>query len=187
LPSLIIIGGPNGSGKTTLTQYLVQKGRIKSAIINPDEIALNELGSYNHHIGAARIALERRKTAIDQKQDIAFETTFSGQSEINEVKSAKSRGYLTTLYFIALRSVLDNIIVVQERESNRGHNVDNADIARRFKKSQQNLLRYIAMFDKVYLFDNTSATRSRVAIFENGNLRWLNSKHSQHPFFKGLF
>lgn len=137
MPSLIIIGGPNGSGKTTLTRYLVQEGRIKSPVINPDEIALEEFGGYQHHIGAAKTALERRKTAINQNHDIAFETTFSGQSELNELKKAKLKGYYVILYFVALQSPLDNIIRVQERQSNRGHNVDNEDIIRRYKKSKQ--------------------------------------------------
>ncbi|WP_448700838.1 zeta toxin family protein [Mucilaginibacter sp. AW1-3] len=123
MPSLVVIGGPNGSGKTTLTKYLFQKGRIKSEVINPDEIALKELGSYQHQFGAARIALNRRKNAIAQNKDTAFETTFSGQSEIGEVISAKASGYQTTLYYIALQSILDNIIRVEERESNKGHNV----------------------------------------------------------------
>jgi predicted ABC-type ATPase len=187
LPSLIIIGGPNGSGKTTLTKYLVQKGRIKSPVINPDEIASEELGGYQYHIGAAKIALERRKTAIDQNQDIAFETTFSGQSELTELKTAKKHSYHVTLYYVALQSPLDNIIRVQERQSNRGHNVDNEDIIRRYEKSKLNLLARISLFDKVYLFDNTGSMRSRVAIFERGKLRWLNPKHKQHPFFKELF
>lgn len=38
MPTLVIIGGPNGSGKTTLTHYLVKKGRIKSVVVNPDEL-----------------------------------------------------------------------------------------------------------------------------------------------------
>jgi predicted ABC-type ATPase len=187
LPSLIVIGGPNGSGKTTLTRYLVQKGRIRSPIINPDEIAFEELGGSQHHIGAARLALQRRKDAIKLSQDIAFETTFSGQSEINEVKQAKANGYQLTLYFVALHSILDNLTRVQERKANRGHGVDNEDIVRRFDKSKQNLLNYITLFDRVYLFDNTANKRSRVAIFNHGKLGWLSSKHKEHPFFKGLF
>ncbi|RKR85640.1 putative ABC-type ATPase [Mucilaginibacter gracilis] len=187
MPLLIIVGGPNGSGKTTLSKYLIQKGRIKSSVINPDDIALTELGGYEYHIGAARIALERRKDAINQNQDIAFETTFSGQSEISEARLAKTNRYETILYYIALQSPLDNIIRVQERQSNRGHNVDNQDIVRRFEKSKQNLLAHINLFDKVYLFDNAGNTRSRVAIFESGKLKWINAKHRNHPFFKELF
>ncbi|MBS1525038.1 MAG: zeta toxin family protein [Bacteroidetes bacterium] len=90
MPSLVVIGGPNGSGKTTLTSYLIQRGRIKSQIINPDEIAFKEFGAYSFHVKAARVALERRKEAINQRQDFAFETTFSGNSEINEVIAARS-------------------------------------------------------------------------------------------------
>lgn len=187
MPSLIIIGGPNGSGKTTLTQYLISKGRIRSAVINPDEIALSELGGYDHHIKAARIALDRRNDAIKQNLDLAFETTLSGQSEFNSIQAAKASGYHITLYYVALRSSLDNIIRVEERQSNRGHNVENVDIVRRHEKSRENLLTNIQLFDKVYLFDNTGTERSRVAIFSNGRLQWLNPKHHDHPFFKGLF
>jgi predicted ABC-type ATPase len=187
LPSLIVIGGPNGSGKTTLTKYLIEKGRIKSHVINPDDIALNELGSYKHQVKAGKISLERRINAIDHNQDIAFETTFSGQSELNHVKKAIAKGYQTTLYYIALESNLDNIIRIEERQSNRGHNVITEDVVRRHEKSKQNLFANISLFDKVYLFDNTGRRHSRVAIFIYGKLGWLNPKHKQHPFFKELF
>ncbi|EHQ28289.1 zeta toxin family protein [Mucilaginibacter paludis] len=187
MPSLVIIGGPNGSGKTTLTQYLIQKGRIKSPVINPDDIALKELGGYQHHIGAARIALARRKNSILQNSNVAFETTFSGQSEVNDAKAAQEKGYHTTLYYVALQSPLDNIIRVEERQLNLGHNVGNEDIIRRYEKSKKNLSANINIFDTAYLFDNTGTNRSRVAIFIKGKLRWLNPKHKQHPFFKDLF
>ena len=93
MPLLNIIGGPNGSGKTTLSKYLLQKGRIKSNIINPDEIASNELGSYKNIIPAARLALSRRNDIIKNQLDLAFETTFSGNSELRSIREAKLNGY----------------------------------------------------------------------------------------------
>ena len=187
MPSLIIIGGPNGSGKTTLTKYVIQKGRIKSPVINPDEIAFNELGGYQFHVGAARIALTRRREAIANGIDIAFETTFSGNSEINEAIAAKAAGYKLVLYYVALQSSLDNLIRVQEREANYGHSVEQDDILRRYENSRANLVAHLHLFDIGYLFDNSGEERFRVAIFKSGTLRWLNPKHKQHPFFKGLF
>lgn len=187
MPLLIVIGGPNGSGKTTLTKYLFERERIKSTVINPDEIAFLEFGDYSFHVKAARVALERRKQALDRRMDYAFETTFSGNSEINEVLAAKSAGYKTVLYYVALSSVLDNVTRVEERRTNLGHNVDMEDIVRRYEKSQTNLINTIQLFDKVYLFDNSDVQRSRVAIFENGKLKWLNEKHKDHPFYKKLF
>jgi predicted ABC-type ATPase len=76
MPSLIVIGGPNGSGKTTLTSYLIQKGRIKTPVINPDEIAFKEFGSYDFHIKAAKVALQRRKEAIFKNTDFAFDKAY---------------------------------------------------------------------------------------------------------------
>jgi predicted ABC-type ATPase len=186
MPLLIVIGGPNGSGKTTLTKYLFERERIKSTVINPDEIAFLEFGDYSFHVKAARAALERRKQALDKRTDFAFETTFSGNSEINEVLAAKSVGYTTVLYYVALESVLDNIARVEERRTNLGHNVEIEDILRRYEKSKSNLAKNIRLFDKAYLFDNSDAQRSRVAIFENGVLRWSNEKHKDHPFYKEL-
>lgn len=187
MPSLIIVGGPNGSGKTTLTKYLIQKGRINCPVINPDEIAFEELGGYQFHIGAARIALARRRETISQKKDIAFETTFSGNSEINEAITAKNLGYKLILYYVALQSPLDNIIRVEERQANSGHSVEKEDILRRHENSKANLISNINLFDRVYLFDNSEESRSRVAIFNKGKLGWLNIKHKDHPFFKDLF
>jgi predicted ABC-type ATPase len=186
MPLLVVIGGPNGSGKTTLTKYLIERERIKSSVINPDEIAFKEFGDYSFHVKAARVALERRKQAISQKEDFAFETTFSGNSEINDIVAAKSVGYKTVLYYVALESMLDNLTRVEERTTNLGHHVEREDIVRRYEKSRINLTKHIGLFDKVYLFDNSDTRRSRVAIFENGKLRWSNEKHNQHPFYEDL-
>jgi predicted ABC-type ATPase len=91
---------PKWFRKTTLTSYLTERGRLKSAIINPDEIAFKEFGNYNFHIKAARVALGRRKQAIENGENLAFETTFPRNSEINEVVAAKSAGYKTILYML---------------------------------------------------------------------------------------
>jgi predicted ABC-type ATPase len=187
MPTVVVIGGPNGSGKTTLTSHLIQRGRIKTDVINPDNIALNDFGGYQFHVKAARASLNKRHTAISQKSDLAFETTFSGNSEIRDVKLAKSFGYESVLYYVALQSVLDNVIRVEERKTNMGHNVELADLIRRYNKSKANLLKYISLFDRVYLFDNSGSKRSRVAIFGNGKVLWLNAKHKDHPFYKNLF
>ncbi|CAM3868186.1 zeta toxin family protein [Mucilaginibacter galii] len=186
-PLLVVIAGPNGSGKTTLTSYLIEKKRIKMAIINPDEIAFKEFGSYQHQVKAARLALDRRKTALLNSNDVAFESTFSGNSEINDIKQAIKLGYKVILYYVALQSVLDNVIRVKERQFKLGHNVENGDIIRRFHSSQTNLINYISLFDTAYLFDNSEAVRSRVAIFSHGKASWVNPKHIRHPFYQKLF
>jgi predicted ABC-type ATPase len=186
-PLLIVIGGPNGSGKTTLSSYLLEKGRIKTNIINPDKIAFEELGSYHFQFQAARIALLRRKEALERNESFTFESTFYGNSEVNDIKAAKQKGYRVLLYYIALQSVMDNITRVEERHTQLGHRVNNEDIIRRYQGSQFNLLDNISLFDTAYLFDNSGSFRSRVAIFSNGNASWVNPKHTLHPFFKGLF
>jgi predicted ABC-type ATPase len=185
-PLLIVIGGPNGSGKTTLSSKLIERGRIKSKIINPDAIAYDEFGSYRHQIKAAKLALLRRKTALNNREDFAFESTFSGKSEINDIITAKESGYEVILYYVALRSVIDNVTRVEERQTDLGHDVGYEDILRRHTNSQLNPINNISLFDTAYLFDNSASSRSRVAIFLHGQLAWVNPKHAQHPFFKEL-
>ncbi|GAA4329921.1 AAA family ATPase [Mucilaginibacter gynuensis] len=187
MPHLTVIAGPNGSGKTTLSAYLINKGRIKTTVINPDEIAKQELGSYEYQTKAAKIALERRADALNDHTDFAFETTYSGNTEIAAIQKAKASGYYITLYFVALQSVIDNMTRVEERRLKSGHDVMKEDIFRRYDKSKSNLLNNIKLFDKVYLFDNSGTQRSRVAIFNEGKLVWLNSKHATHPFYHELF
>lgn len=184
---LSVIGGPNGSGKTTLTHYLIAKKRVEPDIINPDEIAFKEFGSYSFQMQAARTALERRRSSLSLQKDFTFESTFSGKSEINDIKEAKRLGYKVVLYYVALQSVIDNVTRVEERQTMLGHDVKSDDIIRRYTNSQQNLIKYIALFDKAYLFDNSGLSRSRVAIFSNGKLAWINKKHQHHPFFEPLF
>lgn len=110
-----------------------------------------------------------------------------GSSELRDVIAAKNAGYKTVLYYVALQSILDNVIRVEERKTNMGHNVELEDLIRRFDKSKANLLKHIALFDRAYLFDNSGSKRSRVAIFGNGKLLLLNAKHKDHPFYKDLF
>jgi len=187
MPVLVVIGGPNGSGKTTLTSYLQAKGRIKTSVINPDNIAITHFGSYSHQIEAAKMALDERKAALVNRVDFAFETTFSGNTELRDILKAKALGYKVILYYVSLPSVIDNINRIREREQNLGHKVDFHDTIRRYSKSQANLIKHIGSFDNVYLFDNAGQTRSRVAIFKNGQVVWLNPKHKENPFYKELF
>ena len=90
------------------------------------------------------------------------------------------------LYYVALEAVIDNLTRVKERQTRLGHDVDNQDVIRRYGSSQINLMYNIGLFDTVYLFDNSGLSRSRVAIFTNGSLSWINKKHIEHAFFKDL-
>lgn len=186
-PFLSVIGGPNGSGKTTLAHYLVAKKRVNANIINPDQIAWTEFGSYSFQMQAARVALNRRRASLNLKSDFTFESTFSGNSEIADIKEAKRLRYKVILYYVALQSVIDNITRVKERQTMLGHDVKNDDIIRRYYASRENLIKHIGLFDKVYLFDNSGLSRSRVAILSQGKMAWMNKKHEHHPFFEPLF
>lgn len=190
-PLLIIIGGPNGAGKTTLTNYLVQRGRLNidiTPIVNPDNIALTLTikNQTEKEFQAARLALTQRETYFQTKQSFAIETTFSGNSEISLLKQAKEAGYIIIGYYVTLSNVQDSIFRVENRVVKGGHNVPTKNLLIRYKRSLQNLSDNFQKFDRLYLFDNSLKTRSRIAIVEQGSLIWINKKHQDHPLIKRL-
>jgi len=190
-PVLIFIGGPNGSGKTTLSNYLKQRGRLDTSlipIINPDEIALTltHLKPEEKEFQAARVALNRRESYLQNQQSFAIETTFSGNSEVRLLDQAQKAGYIIIGYFVTLTNVKDSIVRVASRVKKGGHNVPTTNLLIRYERSLDNLRNNFKKFDRLYLLDNSSRVRSRIAIIDKGVLNWLNKKHHQHPLMKRL-
>ena len=139
MAELTIIAGPNGAAKTTLIQYLFSRKYLDESIsvINPDEIRiLKDIGDF----GASKTALSERKILISKGQSFAIETTFSGNSERRLLFEAKDLGYSIRMYFITLENPQDCIDRVKNRVIDRGHNIDDKDILRRFMRSHTNFL-----------------------------------------------
>lgn len=167
MPTCWIIAGPNGAGKTTFAVKYLPSLANCFHFINADLIAggLNPLAPNQELITAGRLFLRAIDEAILRQIDFAFETTLSGQSHLRLVNQLKDAGWEVELIYLALPSTELSKERVAERVAHGGHNVSEADIARRFPRSLKNLFgEYGATVDRVRCFMNDGEVP--VLIFE---------------------
>jgi predicted ABC-type ATPase len=134
--TLYIISGANGSGKTTFAKLFAQTNELY--FINADEIA-KELDSNNitkYKVKAGKIFFQELKNQFATMRSFVIETTLSGKYLIDYINQAKHLGYEIKLIYIFLEKPTINIMRVNHRVLNGGHNVPQEDIIRRFYRSK---------------------------------------------------
>jgi predicted ABC-type ATPase len=147
----IIIAGPNGAGKTTFAKERLPEEIGLFTYLNADEIArLHSLTDGS----AARKMLELLDHHIKQRDDIMCETTLSGNTYKRRIPLWRGLGYTTTLYFLQLPDVDSAIRRVKQRVANGGHDIPEAIIRQRFKRSLQNFEKYKPMVNEWYLVED---------------------------------
>ncbi len=126
-----------------------------------------------HSYEGALIGMFLRYHLMALKSDFCFETVMSHASKIEELKSAKEKGYKTYLYFICIDDPEINISRVENRVEKGGHNVEKHKIESRYYETLKNLYPAIEVCDKCYLFDNSQENQFRLisSIDENKNLK----------------
>ena len=142
MPRCLIIAGPNGAGKTTFAlEYLLEKAGI-TRFLNADMIAsgLSPFSPESKAALAGRLFLEEIETAIQARDDFAFETTLSGRGYLKLIDRLRNDGWHVDLHYVALSDVSMSKSRVAERVRHGGHNIPESDIERRFPKSLRNLL-----------------------------------------------
>lgn len=172
---LIVIAGPNGSGKTTITQSVLSGHKLERddlVIINPDDIAINEFGSWDKDsfIKAANLAEERRFAAISQGEGLLFETVYSTKGKVDFIQHAKEQGYFVSLHFICTTSPAINAMRVAERILQGGHPVPIEKILERYGRSIAMLKHSLTLPDLVQIYDNSGEKPEVVALIKNGKL-----------------
>ena len=165
MPTLFVVAGPNGSGKSTLTR----KGGFRGAeVIDPDTLA-RDMPSGK----AAREALRHRRLALEEHRSHLVETTLAGAGIICHIGAARRKDYRVTLHYMSLSSPDQALDRIRSRVALGGHDVPEADVRRRFRRSYCNLPAAIALADEFFLYDNSSPDRPHrvVAIFGEKTLR----------------
>lgn len=173
-PHLVIIGGPNGSGKTTIARELGQAHGLR--YLGADDIA-EELapGEWERvRIQAGRLFIERARTGIRQRKSLLLESTLSGRTLLGLIAKAKQAGYRVSIVFIFLESAEHCVARVRERVSKGGHNVPEADIVRRFRRSLANFWNlYRQQADQWQLVCNPGDAPLDVAVGEGDGMEIL--------------
>lgn len=147
-PEIVVFAGPNGSGKSTFTtpQW------IKGTYINADDIT-RELGITN--LEAAIRADELREKLIRCGATFTFETVLSRPDKLDFLQRAKESGYFIRGYFVLTCDPNLNAARVQARVHDGGHDVPKEAIIRRYKKSLENIPRFVRICDICHVYDNT--------------------------------
>lgn len=154
MPTLYVIAGPNGCGKSTLTRT---SGFTGVDIIDPDAIARG-LGS-GKHVQAAREALRWRRDALGARRTHLVETTLTGFGIFRHIAAARRKNYWIVLHFVSVDSPDLALDRIRNRVALGGHDVPEADVRRRFKRSHTSLPAAISWADVALLYDNTDPDR----------------------------
>ena len=150
MPTLHVVAGPNGCGKSTLTRTTWFRGL---EVIDPDAIARDNMAGYP--AWAAREALRRRRAAVAAGRTLVAETTLAGAGVLRFMEVAKQAGYRIVLHYISVNSADQALVRIRNRVALGGHDVQEADVRRRFARSHANLPVAIKRADEVLLYDNT--------------------------------
>lgn len=188
-PTLWVFAGPNGAGKTSIFDELM-RGQLP--FINADEIArdLDPVSGGIDVLRAGRLAVRRRNTALEQGNSLSIETTLSGSSALNFMRSARSRGYQVNLAYVGIDSPELSAERVTQRVSKGGHDVPLDVIARRYPDSMSRLGKALKLAHRAFIFDNSGERRRLLLIIEEGIARRIDpdlpawSQHAVPPEFR---
>jgi len=170
-PQLWVVAGPNGAGKSTLIRRGIGE---RLTIIDPDAIAaaLPRINGALDERQAGVIALQRRRTLLEERSSFLIETTLTGNSALRLMQSAKAAGFKITLVYVGLATTDLSAQRVADRVAQGGHDIPKEAIERRLAASLGNLTPASALADRFYLFDNSSLRRRLLLIGEDERTRW---------------
>lgn len=159
MPTIMIVAGPNGAGKTTFGNELRQLQRRQFTYINADDIELQlRVGAVEGSgvaLAAARIALQGINQATAANENVMFETTLAVRSYARKIPVWRQMGYSVAIVYIRLPTADHAIERVRQRVANRGHDIPEETILRRFALSLEYFdTLYKSIVDEWYVWDS---------------------------------
>lgn len=172
MPTLTVVAGPNGSGKSTLTASIAFDG--STSVVDPDAIArrIDPVHPSSVKIAAARQALRRCRELLEARDSFVLESTLAGNGAVSLMRRAKGVGYRTHLLYVALGNPELHIERVSLRVSQGGHNIPDADIRRRYRRSLLRAPDAIGLADETVILDNAGPRPVRILMLQNGEIIW---------------
>lgn len=168
---MVIFAGNNGSGKSSFRKG-IQDELLTSINIDSDAIErrLKSEGVDNPTIKSGRESVQLVNECIDRGISFSVETTLSGSLPLKQIKRAKEKGFRVTLYYLFLSDVNLNVMRVNYRHQQGGHNIPKEDILRRHERSRRNLFKVWNDLDKLMIIDNTGRSAEVVTYIVDGEV-----------------
>ncbi len=171
-PVLIALAGPNGAGKTTFFEAHLRGTALP--FVNADAIARDaRLDPYV----AASVASALREELVAARESFVFETVLSDPvgEKVEFLREAAAAGYHVIVCYVGLASAELSRNRVAMRVLKGGHDVPDAKLRARYRRSLRNLARAIRLLPEVRVYDNSdlSAPFREVARFERGRVARL--------------
>jgi predicted ABC-type ATPase len=154
---MIIIAGPNGAGKTTFAREHLPKKAGFPDFINADLIAqgISPFAPDAAAVEAGRIMLMQIQSKVRQAKSFMFETTLAARSYASYIPGWRKQGYHVKLVFLSLPSADVAIARVKMRVMQKGHDVPESVVRRRFDAGRLNFEHlYKPLVDAWDLYDN---------------------------------
>ena len=163
-PTLTVVIGANGAGKSTWCRE--HRNELPQDFYDADSIA-QELGSYDDpddQVAARDFVDARIASHFENRETFGFESTYSGISRPKAVRDAHKLGYAVRAFFLGTHNPVINIRRVANRVAAEvGHNVETAEVIRRWRDAQESLVKTAVLLDRISILD-TSGETARVVV-----------------------
>ncbi|HEX2095072.1 MAG TPA: zeta toxin family protein [Longimicrobiaceae bacterium] len=159
-PSIYVLAGTNGAGKSSVAGAVI---RARGAdYFNPDEATCRileanpgiELREANSHAWLQGKRLLEK--AIASRMEFAFETTLGGNTVPALLGRAHDAGLAVRVWYVGLEGAGLHIARVRARVAAGGHDIPEAKIRERYRRSRENLIRLLPKLTELRLFDNSA-------------------------------
>jgi len=158
-PWLIVLAGPNGAGKSTFFDVFLRARGLR--FVNADLIARGLPGDDRAEVAyrAAALAEIERRALLARGDTFVMETVFSDPAgqKLQLLRDAQARGYRVAFVYVGLASAALAQARVIQRVGQGGHDVADAKIGMRRRRSLVNARAALRLVDLGWVFDNSDA------------------------------
>lgn len=157
---ILVLAGVNGAGKSSIGGASLRAAGVDW--FNPDEFArslqiqcprrpLDEINSEVWQEGILRL-----RCAIQEDSDFTFETTLGGSTITHTLLDGIAAGVQVSIWYCGLVSPEQHIERVAARVARGGHDIPEALIRARYKRSMRNLCRLTPGLHELAVYDNSA-------------------------------
>lgn len=158
-PSIHVLAGTNGAGKSSVAGAAFR--RAGADYFNPDELTRRLVAAQpgltleQANIIAWNEGKHLLECAIEEKLDLAFETTLGGNTIPALLERAAEAGLEVRIWYVGLATPELHIARVRARVAKGGHDIPEDKIRERFDRGPSNLIRLLPKLTSLRLYDNS--------------------------------